>query len=78
MTSMTKIVSGAITGFFIGCAIVFLTVVGAVAFAYAIGGRVEIPGVFVAWFSTGNGLPVLVEERPPMPFRPGPTGDRVR
>lgn len=48
-----------LAGLALGIAVLFLAVVGAVAFAYTTGTDVLIPGVFEGWFTEENGLPAL-------------------
>jgi hypothetical protein len=59
MTTMLKIFVNSIAGFALGAAVLFLGLVAAVGFAFATEGRVFLPGVLTAWFTTENDLPAL-------------------
>jgi hypothetical protein len=59
MNQIARFAGRLLAGLGIGIAVVFLAVVGAVAFAYATGTDVLIPGVFEGWFTQENGLPAL-------------------
>lgn len=59
MNPIARFAGRLFAGLALGVAVVFLAVVGAVAFAYATGVDVIIPGVFEGWFTQENGLPAL-------------------
>jgi len=59
MNPIARFAGRLLAGLALGVAVVFLAVVGAVAFAYTTGADVLIPGVFEGWFTEENGLPAL-------------------
>ena len=59
MTATVRLVLSVFTGMTLGVAVVFLTLVSAVAYAFATGSTAFIPGVLTAWFTTENDLPAL-------------------
>jgi len=59
MNRLLKVILSAIGGVAMGIAVLFLALVATVAFAFATGGQVNLPGVLNAWFTTENDAPAL-------------------
>lgn len=64
---MTRIVLSALGGMMIGLAVLVIMLIGSVAFAWATGDRVYLPGIFDAWMTEENGMPAVN-------FTPSPWG----